>query len=200
MRAGWQAYADWKRAQNRRPAPREIRHDEFWGEFVAADWPDAARAVVIAHAAALCERIDVATKDRPPREDSLATLQALRGMGLRAGVVSNALAGGASRVLLERYGLASYLDAQVYSDEVGIRKPNPGIFRRAAELLDVPLGECWYVGDTLDKDVLGARRAGLGRVLLLPSGETERGVDVVVRPDQVIDRPSDLLPLLRATT
>ena len=196
VRAGWQAYDDWKRAQNRRAEPREIAHREFWEDFVGADWPPAAHEVLVAHATPLCERIDVATKDRPPREGSLELLRRLRELGIPTAVVSNALAGAASRQLQRRYGFAEYLGAQVYSDEVGMRKPNPGIFAKAAAELGVALGDCWYVGDTLDRDVLGARRAGVGRVILLPSTETERGIDVVARPDDVIRRPSDVLRLL----
>lgn len=197
VRAGWQAYDDWKRAQNRRAEPREIAHREFWEEFVCADWPAPAREVVAAHATRLCERIDVATKDRPRREGALELLAGLRELRLRTAVVSNALAGSASRALVRDHGFAELLDAQVYSDEVAMRKPNPGIFRRAAELLGVELQRCWYVGDTLDRDVLGGRRAGVGCVLLLPSRETDRGIDVVAHADQVIERPTDILRLLR---
>lgn len=200
LRAGWRAYDDWKRAQSRRAAPREIAHREFWEDFVAADWPGPARAVVAAHASMLCERIDVATKDRAPREGALALLHELRRLALRTSLVSNALAGAGSRALVERYGMAPFLDAQVYSDEVGVRKPNPEIFRRAAERIDVALGDCWYVGDMLDRDVLGARRAGVGCVILLPSRATDRGPDVVARPDHVIRRLAELVPLIEATT
>lgn len=199
IRAGWQAYDDWKRAQGRRAAPREISHREFWEDFVAADWPAPARAVVVSEASALCRRLDVATKDRPAKADSLELLRALRVGGIKAGCVSNALAGAGSRELQERYGFAPYLETQVYSDEAGMRKPHPGIFARAAAELGVALGDCWYVGDTLDRDVLGARRAGVGRVILMPSGETERGIDVVTSPDDVIRRPLELLDLLAAT-
>ncbi len=196
VRAGWAAYADWKRAQSRRPRPRELRHDEFWGEFVAGDWPAPAREVVVAHASGLCERIDVATKDRPAKADALSTLDALARLGIPMAVVSNALAGSGSRKLQAEHGFDTRLAAQLYSDEVGVRKPNPQIFERAASALGVDLSTCWYVGDTVDRDVLGARRAGVDRVILLPSAGTGLGPDVIAAPDDVIARPAELLQLL----
>lgn len=198
VRAGWKAYGDWKSAEGRRARPREMAHEELWAELVAADWPDRARAVVTAHATALCERIDVATKDRPVKPDSADTLRALAERGLPCGIVSNALSGAGSRRLVREHGLEPYLAVQVYSDEAGVRKPNPEIFRAAARAIGVELGECWYVGDQIDRDILGGRRAGVGRVLLLPSGSTGTGPDAIAEPDGVIRRPSDVLDLLAA--
>lgn len=196
VRAGWKAYGDWRSAEGRRARPREMTHRELWEELVAADWPERARAVVADNASDLCERLDVATKDRPPKPDALETLRAIADRGIACAIVSNALAGSGSRRLVRGYGFEPYLAAQVYSNEAGIRKPNPEIFRLAARALGVELAECWYVGDQIDRDVLGGRRAGIGRVLLLPSRSTGTGNDAVVEPDAVIKRPGQLLDLL----
>ncbi len=67
---------------------------------------------------------------------------------------------------MREYGFEPLLGVQVYSDEVGMRKPHPGIFQVAAAGLGVDLAGCWYVGDMPDRDVLGGRRAGVGRVML----------------------------------
>lgn len=197
LKAGWKAYGDWKSAAGRRARPREMAHGEFWEELVAADWPDLARAVVARRASALCERIDVATKDRPVKPDSADTLRALSDRGIPCAIVSNALSGAGSRRLVREHGLEPYLAAQVYSDEEGVRKPNPEIFRAAAREIGVDLADCWYVGDQIDRDILGARRAGVGRVLLLPSRTTGTGPDAIAEPDAVIQRPSEVLDLLR---
>jgi HAD superfamily hydrolase (TIGR01549 family) len=198
VRAGWKAYGDWKSAEGRRPHPREMRHRELWEELVAADWPAPSRAIVAERAGELCERLDVATKDRPPKPDALPTLRALAERGIACGVVSNALAGSGSRRLVRQHGFEPYLAAQVYSDETGVRKPNPDIFRIAAGQLGVDLADTWYVGDQIDRDVLGARRASVGRVLLLPSRATGTGNDALAQPDAVIERPGQILDLLPA--
>jgi HAD superfamily hydrolase (TIGR01549 family) len=198
VRAGWEAYDKWKSAEGRRAHPREISHREFWTELVAADWSERARNAVAIHATELCKRLDVATKDRPPKPDALGVLRALAERGIRAGVVSNALCGAGSRELVRSYGFEPLLGAQVYSDEAGVRKPNPEIFESAARLLGVELARCWYVGDTIDRDVLGGRRAGVAKVILMPSRQTGRGIDAVAEPDATIACPSDLLGLLPA--
>ena len=196
VRAGWKAYRDWKSGDGRRAFPREIGHREFWADFVAADWPTKARSVVEEHAYALCERIDVATKDRPAKPDALETLKVLAARRIALAVVSNALCGSGSRALVRSYGFEPLLAAQVYSDEIGLRKPNPRIFAAAASAIGVDLAACWYVGDQIDRDVLGGRRAGVGLVILLPSRETGTGNDAVVEADAVIDSPKGLLSLL----
>lgn len=97
LKAGWKGYGGWKSGEGRRPRPREIGHREFWEEFVATGWLQPARDTVGAHASALCERLDLATKDRPPKPDSLVTLHALSLRGVRIAVVSNALCGAGTR-------------------------------------------------------------------------------------------------------
>jgi HAD superfamily hydrolase (TIGR01549 family) len=200
VRAGWKAYHDWKGAEGRRARPREMGHREFWEELVAADWPKSARLAVGREATALTQRIDVATKERPAKPDSIETLRSLADRGIACAIVSNALSGAGSRALVREYGFEPYLAAQVYSDEERIRKPNPEIFLIAARAVDADIAQCWYVGDQIDRDVLGGRRAGVGRVLLLPSRATGTGNDAVAEPDAVLQRPSDLLALLPVRT
>jgi putative hydrolase of the HAD superfamily len=52
------------------------------------------------------------------------------------------------------------------SEAIGIEKPNPLIFRRAAEDLGIGPSEAVYVGDHPIKDVLGAAAAGLRPIWL----------------------------------
>jgi HAD superfamily hydrolase (TIGR01457 family) len=76
---------------------------------------------------------------------------------------------------------------------VVIGKPGPELFRMAAEKLGLPGRRLTMVGDRLDTDILGARRAGLHTVLVL-SGHTTRAMlnTVRVRPDRVIRSVADL--------
>jgi putative hydrolase of the HAD superfamily len=69
----------------------------------------------------------------------------------------------ALRVLAES-GLDAHLDAVVISEEVGIRKPRPEIFRAVLEALDVAPEETLHVGDSLDADVRGAAAVGIRTV------------------------------------
>ena len=45
-------------------------------------------------------------------------------------------------------------------------KPHPSIFQAALQLVNVPASEAVMVGDNVRQDIEGARRAGMGAVLL----------------------------------
>jgi len=97
-----------------------------------------------------------------------ALLDALRADGLLTGLVSNAF--DPPRLLhrdLAELGVAERLDAAVFSSEVGRRKPDPAIFLRALDLLDVRPEEALFVGDRLYEDVRGAAELGLATVQAL---------------------------------
>lgn len=94
------------------------------------------------------------------------TFAALREMGLRLGIISNA--DGKVARLLEQQGLAHFFACVIDSHLVGVEKPDPKIFKLALAQLQVPAANCLYVGDNYDNDVIGARRAGLRPVLIDP--------------------------------
>jgi putative hydrolase of the HAD superfamily len=52
-------------------------------------------------------------------------------------------------------------DAILISAERGARKPDPAIFRLAAQELGVEPSSGWHVGDHPVNDIEGSRRAGL---------------------------------------
>jgi HAD superfamily hydrolase (TIGR01509 family) len=67
--------------------------------------------------------------------------------------------------LLERLGWREYFDAIVISGDVGVKKPDPSIFRIALDRTGLSPDEVVHVGDTTD-DTLGATAAGLIPVLI----------------------------------
>jgi putative hydrolase of the HAD superfamily len=100
--------------------------------------------------------------------EAAAVLDALGGRGLRLAVVSN----WDERLprLLDGLGLARRFDAIVFSQEVGVEKPHPRIFRAALARLGVPPEAALHVGDRKLEDVEGARGAGLGALWLSRAG------------------------------
>ena len=97
-----------------------------------------------------------------------ALLEALRGRGLKLGLVSNAFdPGWLLHRDLEQMGLAERLDFSVFSSEVGKRKPHPAIFERALEALGVAAEDTVFVGDRLYEDVRGAGELGMTTVQAL---------------------------------
>jgi putative hydrolase of the HAD superfamily len=91
-----------------------------------------------------------------------ALLEALRGRGLKLGIVSNAF--DPPELLhrdLERLGVAERIDVAVFASEAGLRKPHPEIFRRALDGLGVVAESTLFVGDSLATDIGGAAAVGM---------------------------------------
>jgi putative hydrolase of the HAD superfamily len=87
--------------------------------------------------------------------------------GLLVAVISNT-EDGRARDSLEVAGLAGRFDVIIDSHLVGLKKPDPAIFKHALELLGVEPDEAVFVGDSYTHDALAARAAGLRSVLLDP--------------------------------
>lgn len=124
----------------------------------------------------------------PPTVDDGArgALEALRARGLTLAVVSNTMRtpGTTLRRLLAHYGLLDSFACTVFSDEVGVRKPDPEIFFHALRAVGGEPETAVHVGDDRVLDVQGARSAGM-RVIQV----TARGlVSGPWGPDAVIPR------------
>jgi putative hydrolase of the HAD superfamily len=97
-----------------------------------------------------------------------AMLSRLRERGLRLAVVSNS--NGMVAEILRSVDLADAVDTIIDSGLVGVEKPNPKIFGKAAAAVGVRPEEAVHVGDLYSIDVLGARAAGCRAILLDPAG------------------------------
>ena len=107
-------------------------------------------------------------------DDVAPALERCRARGLKLGIISNW--DERLRSLLERMGLAPYLDAIVISIEVGHHKPEPKIFQRAAELLQLSPERILHVGDSIDEDLRGAEVAGFQSMLLDRNGRDSSAI------------------------
>jgi HAD superfamily hydrolase (TIGR01509 family) len=120
----------------------------------------------------------------------LDTLDRLRADGKRLGLVSNiTLLPRLVREDLDRMGLGSRLDATVFSSEVGVRKPDPRIFREALGRLGSDSAETVFVGDRLYDDISGAQAVGMRAVL---TKQFRREDDPDYEPDAVIEHITEL--------
>ena len=73
---------------------------------------------------------------------------------------------------LRRTGLVSLVGAVITSSDLGVSKPDPRAFLRAAERLGVAPGQALYCGDRLDIDAVAASDAGLVGIWLNRTGST----------------------------
>jgi putative hydrolase of the HAD superfamily len=78
--------------------------------------------------------------------------------------------------ILHEYGIHHYFDSVYLSVISGMRKPNVELFLAAAGDLGCAPSECVYVGDTVSRDVRGARLSGyLGSIRI--NSELSSGAD-----------------------
>ena len=123
----------------------------------------------------------------PPAVDdgARAALERLRGQGIALAVLSNTMRtpGTALRKLLERYGLLASFAHATFSDEVGVRKPDPEIFALTLRALGVAPAAAVHVGDDAILDVLGGRNAGLRTIQVTSASLKALGAQ---RPDAAI--------------
>jgi HAD superfamily hydrolase (TIGR01509 family) len=92
-------------------------------------------------------------------DDAIPTLAALRERGLLLGLISNCSA--QAGAVLERIGLAQYFDGITLSYDVGIAKPDPGIFEHAYRQLGVTPEACMFVADGAFTELDAAKRCGM---------------------------------------
>jgi len=91
--------------------------------------------------------------------------------------------------------LAEIVEDPVISSEVGFRKPHGSFFEAVADRLDLPSDRILSVGDDLENDVLGARRAGLWAIHVHRGGETAEDVAGALDLRGVIERRAGSLKL-----
>lgn len=133
-----------------------------------------------------------------PRTGALAVLAELRARGFRLALLSDC-----SSELCELWDASPYaehFDATVFSWAEGFRKPDPRGFAKAAQLLDVPAQQCWFVGDGGSRELGGALAAGMRPVWVTNAACAEHAQyrdepDAFV-PADVVDDLTDVLPLV----
>lgn len=110
---------------------------------------------------------------------------------------------GYQREKLRATGIETRFHAVVISEEVGYSKPQKAIFERALRDVSVPAQEAVMVGDNVEKDILGAKLAGIRGILVRRRPEKEkdcekslRGLNGQARPDAVIHSLGELAKTL----
>ena len=105
----------------------------------------------------------------PASRSTLGTLQSERTLAL----ISNFEHPRHVHGVLADHGLSEFFEAIVVSGEVGVKKPDPEIFRLALDKTGLSPSEVIYIGDTAE-DVEGAESAGITPILIR---RPEKGTD-----------------------
>jgi putative hydrolase of the HAD superfamily len=128
---------------------------------------------------------------------TLEMLQVLRDEGYSIGLVSDVAWGLPSYFPLrdmEHFGLDEYFDDMVFSTDVGLRKPNPRIFKIALYNVGAKAEEAVFVGNNLQCDIKGALGVGMTAILKTSDFYTH---DESIVPSYKIDDWTEFEDLLR---
>ena len=137
---------------------------------------------------------------RELRGDVLETLEALKARGYHIGIISNNASLYNVFNMLEEYGIRGCMEDVTVSSVTGYRKPHPEIFRISLRQMQTTAENCVYVGDTISRDIIGAKQAGFGKAVQIVSAlsaqkDAATAADAE-KPDLVIQNLLDMIPWL----
>ena len=141
---------------------------------------------------------DRATNSTSPAENAYAVLGALRGAGIRVGIVTNGYVGMQMRKI-EHHAFHEHVDFVLVSEAVGIHKPDRGIFEEALRRAGTGAARALFVGDNLRADIAGAEGAGIRSVLIDPRGKGRKALEEdpsLARPTHIIEGLDEVLSIV----
>src|SRR5262249_7385832 len=106
--------------------------------------------------AEVAERHEFARRVLRPRPGTTGVLRNLRGRGVKLAVLS--VCSEEVPALWPQTELAGLFDAETFSSDCGLMKPEPEIYLRTARALEVEPADCFFVGDGANDELAGARR------------------------------------------
>jgi HAD superfamily hydrolase (TIGR01509 family) len=123
---------------------------------------------------ATVEKFAAATRARPGPiqlySDTRRCLDQLRHDRRALGVISNSTSEARVRQILDQVGILDYFGRIVSSGTEGVEKPDPTIFRRALDKMEVAASDAMYVGDLARTDAKAAQSVGMWGVWLNREG------------------------------
>lgn len=123
------------------------------------------------------------------------TMEQLKAMGMRLGIISNIISTSVVPHFLAEYDVLDDMEVVLMSSTTGIRKPDAGIFRIAEEKMGLTPDEFAYVGDTISRDVMGVQNAGwkcMIRIMNPGTAHRDAGLEGKYLPDYVIHDLSEI--------
>jgi putative hydrolase of the HAD superfamily len=192
----WWGEALWGAFAGDAPGLRALR--AFVPAFRQAVWTEALATAGVADAALARDLasafVEARRSDWAMDPAAGPTLDAL-GTRYRLGLVTNG-APDVQREKLAGAGIRSRFAAVVISAELGIGKPDPRIFEAALHAIGASASDAVMVGDSIDRDILGARGAGLRTIWIDREGDPpDRSALADVRITELAELPAALVAI-----
>lgn len=100
-----------------------------------------------------------------PFPDALDFLKFLKQKNIPVAIVSDMT----TKIQIEKInklGVSNLINFLVTSEDVGVEKPHPKIFETAMQKLNMSPKECIMIGDSFEKDIIGAQKLGIKSFLV----------------------------------
>lgn len=121
--------------------------------------------------------------------DVIDTIAWLKNRKIKVGVITNALKGDYERIL-QRLDATQLFDVVVGADACKKAKPDKAIFMYALDMLGVRPDEALFIGNELEPDYEGARKAGLKSLLIDRNGKNTDEVETIATLEELCIRLS----------
>lgn len=189
INARYEEYRVWALAEN-----KESGDYELWAKWLLPELPEEKLREI-------CHEMTYQYRQvkgvRHIVDGGLEVIHTLRKRGYKLGIISNLIGENEIPDWLEADGLTPYFDAVVLSSVCHIRKPDPEIYQMACRELGLTPEECVSVADNLNRDITGAKAAGIGANILYISPEklAKKTITEENRPDYIVHRFAEILNL-----
>jgi len=127
-------------------------------------------------------------------EDVTYVLKTLKQRGFSLGLISNTTDYEGLKEILKKFQLFDLFDSIAASALTTWRKPRREIFQYALNQLEVKPHEAVHIGDSLKRDVEGAKAVGMYAIWKFKNGEKVENLSV--KPDYIIKSLSEVLDIL----
>ena len=193
--AGVKNYKRWSEGNMLEAKPEEIWPDYYLKSF------NFDREKLLPINEELANLWEVTYYHRELRPGVKEMLDGLKARGYHIGVISNNASLYNVFNVLEQYGIRDYMEDVTVSSITGYRKPHPELFRISMRQMRCKPENCVYMGDTVSRDIIGAKRAGFGRAVQIYSfltAQKDVGIPIAEaeKPDVVIRNFEEFLAWL----
>ena len=182
----YDGYRDWA-LKYMCEAPEEM----LWTRWLA---PECDKALLARHAVELTYELRKAKGERVVVKNGIETVKTLVSRGYKVGVISDLIGTIEIDEWLDRDGLRPYFCTVQQSSVTMLRKPHPAIYFHALKESGVRPEESVFVGDNLERDIIGAKASNFGATIAVEyPGAKKLKLTAENMPDGIIKSFDQLL-------
>lgn len=183
----YEPYRDWALSEN-----KECGDYDLWAKWLLPEFPEEKLQEI-------CHEMTYQYRQfkglRHVVDGGVEVIKTLHAKGYKLGIISNLIGEYEIYDWLKSDGLDPYFDAVILSSVCHIRKPDPEMYLMGCRELGLKPEECASVADNLNRDITGAKAAGIGANILFisPAKLAKKTITDENRPDYIVHRFLDVL-------